>query len=83
MGSCDELCRPTARCFKGLSILFALWGGAALLISIMSPTIIIIHLKTDTYDDTPTKDLEPTFVEVAEAYAAQDSHWLEPPEAFS
>ena len=39
-----ELVKPTARCFKGLSILLAIWGVASLLICGLVPQIIFTHL---------------------------------------
>ena len=34
---------PTARCFKGFSILLAIWGCASLLICGLVPSIILVH----------------------------------------
>lgn len=34
---------PTARCFKGFSILLVIWGCASLLICALVPTIIKVH----------------------------------------
>lgn len=42
-----ELFSPTAKCFKGMSILFMIWGVATLLICGLVPTIIFIHLEQD------------------------------------
>lgn len=39
-----ELFIPTARCFKGMGILFFIWGIATLLICALVPTIIFSHL---------------------------------------
>ena len=38
-----ELFVPTARCFKGFSILLLIWGVASLLICGLVPTIIKVH----------------------------------------
>lgn len=42
-----ELFSPTAKCFKGMSILFAIWAVASLLICALVPTIIFIHLDQE------------------------------------
>jgi hypothetical protein len=34
---------PTARCFKGFSIMLAIWGCASLLICGLVPSIILVH----------------------------------------
>lgn len=39
-----ELKKPTARCYKGFAILFAIWGIASLLICALVPAIIFAHL---------------------------------------
>jgi len=39
----QEFYEPTARCFKGFSILLLIWGCASLLISALVPTIILVH----------------------------------------
>ena len=38
-----ELFRPTARCFKGFSILLLIWGVASLILCALVPTIILVH----------------------------------------
>ena len=38
-----ELFRPTAKCFKGFTILMLIWGLASLLICALVPTIILVH----------------------------------------
>jgi hypothetical protein len=44
---------PTARCFKGFSILLMIWGCASLLICALVPTIIKVHnpLPNSKYTD--------------------------------
>lgn len=39
-----ELKKPTARCFKGISILMGIWAIASLLICALVPTIIFAHM---------------------------------------
>lgn len=39
-----EMAKPTARCFKGMAILFAIWGVACLLICGLVPSIVFTHL---------------------------------------
>ena len=46
-----ELFIPTARCFKGMAILFFIWGAASLLICALVPTIIFNSLEM--YPPTP------------------------------
>lgn len=53
---------PTARCFKGFSILLLIWGCASLLICGLVPTIIKVHNPVPvtseeivTYDDYNSK----------------------------
>lgn len=56
-----EFFDPTARCFKGFSILLAIWGIASLLICGLVPTIILVHnpLPTQyTYLNT-TSNIQP------------------------
>jgi hypothetical protein len=43
-----ELFSPTAKCCKGMSILFLIWAVATLLICGLVPTIIFIHLEQDS-----------------------------------
>ncbi len=38
-----ELFRPTARCFKGFTVLLTIWGVASLLICGLVPSIILVH----------------------------------------
>ena len=38
-----EFFKPTARCFKGFTILLAIWGLASLAICGLVPTIIKVH----------------------------------------
>ena len=43
-----ELAKPTARCFKGTAILFAIWGFATLLVCLLVPSIIFTALDQNT-----------------------------------
>jgi hypothetical protein len=49
-----ELFTPTARGFKGMTILFGIWGVACLLICGLVPQIIFTHLNNypDIYTAT-------------------------------
>jgi len=45
-----EFADPTARCFKGFSILLAIWGFASLLLCALVPAIIFVHNPVPTTD---------------------------------
>jgi hypothetical protein len=39
------LCKPEARCFKGMGILFLIWALASLLISAFVTSLIYVNVK--------------------------------------
>ena len=47
---CKDMCRPTMRCFKGLSIVFFIYGFGAFLAALMIYFLTTSHL-TDTSTD--------------------------------
>jgi hypothetical protein len=53
-----EFADPTARCFKGFSILLAIWGFASLLLCGLVPSIIFVHNPVPTTDPTNVIDLK-------------------------
>ena len=54
-----ELFRPTARCFKGFTILLLIWGVASLLICALVPTIILLHNKLPQGIENSADDVLP------------------------
>jgi hypothetical protein len=53
-----EFADPTARCFKGFSILLAIWGFASLLLCGLVPSIIFVHNPVPTTDPMNVIDLK-------------------------
>ena len=53
-----EFADPTARCFKGFSILLAIWGFASLLLCGLVPAIIFVHNPVPTTDPMNKIDLK-------------------------
>jgi len=65
-----ELLRPSARCFKGFSILLTIWGIASLLICGIVPTIILVHnpltgAPSSAYGELPTGEYNDPLVMTA------------------
>ena len=55
-------CRPTARCFKGYSILFAIWAFAGFVLAAFIPPLVRSH--GDNEVTHPTEDINVTPEEI-------------------
>ena len=51
MGACSEFFTPTKRAFKGLAIVFFIYGVAFLLMVLIISQLTLVHLKNDNDPD--------------------------------